>query len=103
MDERRFETALIRTLGASRRRVLHGLSAEFLTLGALAGILAAGGASLTGIILATQVFDLPYHGNPWIWILGVPAGALGIGLAGLLGTRRVLTHPPTATLRAGAG
>ena len=103
MDERRFETALIRTLGASRSRVWHGLSAEFLTLGALAGILAAGGASLTGIILATQVFDLPYHGNPWIWILGVPAGALGIGLAGLLGTRRVLTHPPTATLRAGAG
>ena len=103
LDERRYESALIRTLGASRNRVWRGLSAEFLSLGALAGILAAGGASVTGIVLATQVFDLPYHGNPWVWLIGVPAGALGIGLAGLIGTRQVLAHPPTATLRAGTG
>ena len=78
-----------------------GLAAEFLTLGVLAGVLAAGGASLTGWILAKQIFQLPYDGNIWIWLIGVPAGAIGIGLTGLFGTRRVVTHPPATTLRAG--
>lgn len=99
LDERRFESALIRTLGASRKRVWQGLLAEFFTLGALAGIIGAGGASAIGMVLATQIFDLPLHVNPWVWVLGVGAGGIGIGLAGLLGTRRVLLHPPTAALR----
>ena len=40
-EERRFEVALLRTLGASRRRVLAALVVEFVSLGVLAGLLAA--------------------------------------------------------------
>ena len=37
-DERRYESAMLRTLGASRATVVQGVLAEFITLGALAGL-----------------------------------------------------------------
>ncbi|MDX1514012.1 MAG: FtsX-like permease family protein [Gammaproteobacteria bacterium] len=101
VDERRYESAVIRTLGGSRGRVLGGLLAEFLTLGLLAGLVAAIAASAVGAVLATRVFELGYQFNPWLWVIGGAGGAAGIGLAGWLGTRGVLDHPPVETLRAG--
>ena len=101
LDERRYETAIVRTLGASRRRVVAGLLAEFVLLGLLAGILAAAAASVTGAVVATQVFDLAYRPNPWLWVAGPLAGGLGVGLAGFAGTFSVLDHPPMRTLREG--
>jgi putative ABC transport system permease protein len=99
LDERRHESAILRTLGADRSVVRRGLLAEFLTLGALAGALAAFAATLLSAWLAARVFHFPYTGNPWVWLTGVVGGSLGIGLAGLLGTRMVLRHPPMESLR----
>ena len=99
LDERRHESAILRTLGADRRRVRRGLLAEFLTLGALAGCLAALAATLLSAWLAAEVFHFPYQGNPWVWLVGVAGGSLGIGIAGLVGTRGVLRHPPMESLR----
>jgi putative ABC transport system permease protein len=99
---RQHETALLRTLGASRRQVVAGLLSEFLVMGLLAGLLAAAGATLVGYVLARQVFDLPFAVNPWLWIAGVGGGALGVGLAGWLGARGVLRHPPLLTLQKAA-
>lgn len=92
-EERLHEGAVLRTLGAGRKQVLAALLAEFMTLGALAGLLAALCASLIGYALAVQVFELPYYFNPWLWLLGVGGGALGVGLAGFLGTARWLRQP----------
>jgi putative ABC transport system permease protein len=100
-EGRRHDTAILRTLGASRRQVLASLFIEFTTLGALAGLLAAAGASAVGYVLATRVFELPYHLNPWVWLAGTLGGALGVGLAGTMGTRSVLRQPPLLTLRGG--
>lgn len=98
-DVRRRETALLRTLGASRRNALAGILSEFVVMGLLAGILASAGATLIGYVLAAQIFDLPFVVNPWLWIAGVGGGALGVGLAGWLGARGVLRQPPLLTLR----
>ncbi len=98
-DERCFESAVLRTLGARRAVVRQSLLAEFATLGLLAGLLAAAAATLTGYGLAVQVFDFPYHGSPWIWLLGGGAGLLGVGLAGLLGVRPALAQSPWRALR----
>lgn len=98
-DERLHETAILRTLGASRARLVAGLLAEFALLGLLAGLLAAFAASAAGLVLARQVFQLSYTVNPMLWLIGPLAGALGIGLFGFLGTRRVLNVPPLTTLR----
>ena len=101
LDERRYETAVVRTLGAGRAHVVRGLLAEFATLGGLAGVLAAFAASVTGAVLAVEIFDIPWRFNPWIWVVGIAGGALGVGAAGLIGTRRVIDEPPLATLRRG--
>lgn len=98
-DERLYESALLRTLGASRLHVLKGLLAEFLTLGLLAGILAAFAASVAGFVLAREVFRLAWTFNPWLWVAGMLGGALGVGLFGVLGARFVLNRPPMQTLR----
>jgi putative ABC transport system permease protein len=98
-DERLYESALLRTLGASRAHVLKGLAAEFVALGLLAGVLAAFAASLAGLVLARQVFHLAYVASPWLWALGLAGGALGVGLFGILGARFVLSRPPLQSLR----
>jgi putative ABC transport system permease protein len=101
LDERRYESAMLRTLGASRRVVLLGVAAEFTTLGLLSGILGAIGASAAGYVLATRVFNLNYDFSPAVWGLGLLSGAVLVGVSGTLATRSVVNHPPAATLRSG--
>jgi len=99
LDERIRESVILRTLGAGRRRLLNAVIAEFITLGALAGMVAALAASLLGYLLATHLFQLEYHFNGWVWGLGIIGGGVGIGLAGVLGTRKVVNYPPMQALR----
>ena len=101
MDERRFETAIIRTLGGRQRVLLGGLLAEFVTLGCLAGTLAALGATLVGAVLAERIFQLSYQPDPRLLLVGLLAGGVGIGIAGILQARSALAHPPVQVLRSG--
>lgn len=98
-DERRYESAMLRTLGASRRVILAGVGAEFLALGFLAGLLAAIGASAIGYVLATRLFELDYTTDPLVWLAGVLAGTLMVGMSGILATRAAVIDPPINTLR----
>jgi len=99
LDERIRESVILRTLGAGRRRLLNGVVAEFVTLGALAGMVAATAASLLGYILAVHLFQLEYQFNGWVWLVGIIGGGAGIGVAGVLGTRKILNYPPLLALR----
>lgn len=99
LDERRFESVILRTLGGTRRQVLQGLLAEFAALGALAGLLAALAATLIGWALADRVFHLNYQPDPLLWVTGLAMGALVVGTAGLMGTRSLLNIPPIQGLR----
>lgn len=98
-DERRYESAMLRTLGASRRVVLRSVVAEFVTLGLLAGLLGAFGASAIGYVLATEVFNLKFTLNPVVWGVGMLGGMLLVGVTGIAVTRSVVNHPPMASLR----
>ena len=98
-DERAYESAMLRTLGASRRVVLAGVATEFVVLGMLSGLLAAIGASVGGWYLATELFNLEYHFDPTVWLVGIGAGALLVGGAGTLAARSVINQPPISTLR----
>ncbi len=98
-DERCYEAAILRTLGARKSVVLAGLASEFVVLGLLAGALGAFGASLCGVLLATQVFDLPLKINPVVWLTGLVAGMLLVGISGTLATRKAVAQSPVTVLR----
>jgi len=100
-DERRFESALLHTLGARRRQILQGIAAEFIVLGGLAGFLAALGASLISYALSRWVFDLTYSIDPVLWLVGLLSGALVVGVTGTMATRKAVNEPPVRVLRNG--
>jgi putative ABC transport system permease protein len=100
-DERRYESAMLRTLGASRGTILRGVLAEFTALGLLAGVLAAAGATIAAYFVTTRLLWMPYEFNGWIASAGIVGGAMLVALSGWLATRSVVNHPPLRTLRAG--
>jgi putative ABC transport system permease protein len=98
-DERRYESAMLRTFGASRRRVLAGVATEFVALGLLAGLLAAAGATLAGWLVAENLFDLEYGFSYVPWLAGMLLGMAFVGLSGMAATWRVISHAPANVLR----
>ena len=99
IDERRFESAMLRALGARRRTVFAGVMAEFAALGAAAGVLASAGASILAAVVAVQLFELPYSFNPLIWIAGVGAGILVVCVSGFFAARGAINAAPVDVLR----
>jgi putative ABC transport system permease protein len=98
-NERAREIGLWRTLGASKRTLQAALASEFALLGLLAGMVAAGAASVLAWVLASRVFDLPHSPDPWIWLFGLGGGMALVLLAGWLATRDLLDEPPLKALR----
>lgn len=98
--ERRFESAVLRTLGARRGQLRAAVLWEFGLLGLLAALLGVGGAAAIGTVISTQLFELPLDA-PWGTLLASGAGGIALSLlAGLAGTRRILSTPPARALRA---
>jgi putative ABC transport system permease protein len=98
-DERVFEGAILRTLGASRRQLAILQLAEFLAIGLLSGTVAAAGAVALATVLAERTLGIPYEFSPTLPLAGLLIGGLGVAIAGLLGTRRAVSSPPLATIR----
>lgn len=65
-----------------------------------AGLLAALGCELVSFLLYRYAFDMSWQPHPWLLLLPL-IGALLIGLAGVLGTRRALNASPLSVLREG--
>ncbi len=99
-DERLREAGLMRALGASRAQLSRAQLWELGLSGALAGLLAAGGALAIGWVLAQQVFQFEFAVRWSSLVWGSGAGAVLAMLAGWLSLRGVLRAPPLATLRA---
>jgi putative ABC transport system permease protein len=98
-DERMFESAVLRTLGARRSVVLKGVAAEFTALGLLAGILAAVGAAAIAWLVANELFGLDFVPDPLLWLVGVVLGTAIVGVSGTLAVRSVVNTSPVTVLR----
>lgn len=100
-EERRYELAVMRSLGARREQLRRALLVEFALVGALSGAIAAVGAAAVGQVLATQVFQFKVALAIWPFFVAIFGGAALVALAGWLGARRLLASSPLQVLRAG--
>ena len=98
-DERRREAAVMRVYGASRAQVTGAQRAEFLAMGAIAGLLATLGAAAIGQLLARRVFELDLPPSLALWLAGPLAGIALLSLNAWLSSRKVLRVSPALTLR----
>lgn len=99
-DERLLEGSVMRVLGASARQLRLAHASEFAAIGLLAGATAAIAATIISGVIAEQVFDLPWSADWSMALIGAGVGMLAVTITGMLATRRVLSAPPSTTLRA---
>jgi putative ABC transport system permease protein len=99
LDQRIYEGALMRTLGARRGflRTTHVI--EFGLLGTLAGVLAALVSEAILYALYTRVMHIDYRPAYHLWGALPAIGAITVGLAGYWGVRQVVNQPPLQVLR----
>ena len=100
-EQRRFESALLRALGARGSRIRGMARLEFWLVGALAGGLAGLAATGAGVVVAEVLFDLDYPFRPVTLVIGAVVGLLTVWLAGGLGARRYYRASPMRLLREG--
>ena len=89
----------MRVLGGSRAQLRWSQVSEFAAIGLLAGIVAAIAASVLAGVIARQVFELPWEADFGLAATGAALGTLASLVAGLAATRRIVSTPPSVTLR----
>jgi putative ABC transport system permease protein len=99
-DERIYQSAIMRTLGADTRYLRKQHLSEFAVLGALSGFFAAAGSAALGWVLAKFVLEIPFVPTMFLWLVGIAGGMLIVMLAGWLVTRKVVKLPPLQVLSA---
>lgn len=101
-DERRQGLAIMRALGAGRGQLRTALLVELAVIGALAGLIAAGGAMALGQVVGVQVFQLASVVNGWLLLEAMLGGAAFVVGVGWLAVNRLLAASPLSVLRSGA-
>ncbi|MCP5247793.1 MAG: ABC transporter permease [Candidatus Accumulibacter sp.] len=101
-QERRYELAVMRSLGARRAQLRRALLAEFAAVGALSGLIAALGATAVAQLLARQAFHFDVEVNLWLPLLGIAGGMALVTGAGWFAASRLLQTPPLEALRGGS-
>ena len=98
--QRRYETAIFRTLGASKKNVAIMMLLEYGTLGALAGVVGALSAVVMSWAMSTQLLEIPWTPAVSPSLLGVILASAGVSAVGLSVTLDTLRHKPLSILRA---
>lgn len=101
-DERRYELAIMRTLGARREQLRRALLVEFAVIGGTAGLIAALGAIALGQFLARKVFLFDVAIRYSLPLLAIVGGAFVVAAAGWFAAARLLRSAPMEALRAGS-
>ena len=95
-----FEAAVLKTLGATRGRILASFALRSALMGAAAGTVAIGAGAAGSWLILTQVMELPYRFAPVSALAIVLGGVVATLLAGLVFALRPLAARPARILRA---
>jgi putative ABC transport system permease protein len=94
-----YDAVVLKTLGATRARLLAAYALEYLLLGLATAVFGVTAGSLAAWFVVAEVMNLSF-----VW-LPVPAGAAAFGallvtvVLGLVGTFTALSHKPAPVLR----
>ena len=94
-----YEAAVLKTLGASRARILASFALRAALTGGAAGVVAIGAGGLSGWAVMRFVMELPYVFEPVSAIAIVVGGVLATLLAGMAFAWRPLAARPARVLR----
>ena len=94
-----YDAVILKTLGATRGRLLAAYGLEYLILGLATAIFGVAAGSIAAALVVTKVMNLSF-----VWLPGPAAAAAAIALfvtvaLGLLGTFSALGQKPAAVLR----
>ena len=96
---RAHDAVVLKTLGATRSRLLAAYIYEFALIGLCTALFGVAAGSVVALAIVGRVMDLEFV---WLWprALGAAAGAVIVTIClGLLGTWRVLGRKPGPYLR----
>jgi putative ABC transport system permease protein len=97
--QRRQDAVILKTLGATRRRLLSGFALEYGLLGTATALFAVLAGAVSAWYVVTRVMELAFSFQPVVALVGLVlalAVTLGIGLAG---TWRILSVKPAGLLK----
>ena len=97
---RLFESAVLKTLGATRGRILASFALRSALMGAAAGAVAVLAGGMAGWAVMRLVMDVPYRFEPVSALAIVAGGVIAVLLAGLAFALRPLAARPARVLRA---
>ena len=95
-----YEAVILKTLGATRLRILMAHMAEYLILGLATAIVAAGAGALVAYLLLTRIMDISFTASPAALLQAAILATIFMLAFGLLGTLRVLGAKAAPYLRA---
>ncbi|QIB34820.1 ABC transporter permease [Ancylobacter pratisalsi] len=94
-----YDAVILKTLGATRARLIGAYALEYAALGLVTALVAVGAGTIAAYVVVTQVMKLGFA-----WSSGAALGAAGVALVltvgfGLIGTWRALGQKPARILR----
>ena len=98
--QRRYETAIFKTLGATTRTIVLMLVFEYGVLGTLAGLVGSAGALALTWGLTRFVLEINWNPAPLVNLAGLVLTALVVGVVGVTASLDVLRKKPLTTLPA---
>lgn len=96
---RLYDAMILKTLGATRRRIIGAFALEYLMIGSATALFGLAAGSLAAYVVVTQVMDMAFYLD-WTGAVGAAAFALFLTvLLGLAGTWRLVRLKPAPVLR----
>ncbi len=96
---RLYEAVVLKTLGATREKLLSALTLEFSLLGLVTAVFGLIAGGLAAWLVTTKMLDAPFVLFPMQAALVAGGATLFAIVAGLLGTARALGEKPARWLR----
>jgi putative ABC transport system permease protein len=93
------EAVILKTLGATRGRLVGAYALEYSALGLAAAVIGLIAGTLAAFLVLTRVMELPFRFAPAVALATVAVALFVTLVLGLLGTFHVLRHRPAPLLR----